>query len=172
VRPPPRWQAHCLTPRAAVQACFRQEVVSRLANPSLAGYPGAHPAASQRAGEGVGAPVALPASARRSAALRVGAAALAGVTAPINVLRFSEATRMRAGLGASPGKRIMPPFLVVAANEFRRARPAAVRRGGHAERACGYGPQATARKPLHRLPVVMLANIQAGAVGPNMCISS
>ncbi len=50
------------------------------------------------------------------------AAALAGVTAPINVLQFSEATRMRAGLGASPGKRMMPPFLVVAANEFRRAR--------------------------------------------------
>ncbi|KAK9842330.1 hypothetical protein WJX81_007177 [Elliptochloris bilobata] len=67
----------------AEQACFRQEVVSRLGNPSLAGY-----------------------------------TALAGVTAPINVLQFSEATRMRAGLGASPGKRIMPPFLVVAANEF------------------------------------------------------
>lgn len=49
-------------------------------------------------------------------------AALAGVTAPINVLQFSEATRMRAGLGAAPGKRMMPPFLVVAANEFRRAR--------------------------------------------------
>ena len=48
-------------------------------------------------------------------------AALAGVTAPINVLQFSEATRMRAGLGAAPGKRMMPPFLVVAANEFRRA---------------------------------------------------
>ena len=49
-------------------------------------------------------------------------AALRGVTAPINVLQFSEATRMRAGLGAAPGKRMMPPFLVVAANEFRRAR--------------------------------------------------
>ena len=48
-------------------------------------------------------------------------AALRGVTAPINVLQFSEATRMRAGLGAAPGKRMMPPFLVVAANEFRRA---------------------------------------------------
>ena len=93
--------------------------------PQPGGVPRCAPCGLMARSEGVGAPVALPASSRRSAGLRVGAAALAGVTAPINVLRFSEATRMRAGLGASPGKRIMPPFLVVAANEFRRARAAA-----------------------------------------------